>query len=98
MICPICHQLGVSSKVFDQGSTSTLVAYIGAEFYDGQGKFHNHDDNCTIRYYRCSGGHHFSERRQNQCWCGWKGKEECFCHPLGVKVRAEAEDTSGGHS
>lgn len=50
---------------------------------------HNHDDNCRKAYYSCSNGHKWTERWQNICNvkdCEWKGKLECFCHPLGVKV------------
>ena len=57
-------------------------------FYDENGVRHVHDDNCRIHFYSCSKGHEFSYRAQNtsKC-CDWKGKTDCFCHPLGFKIR-----------
>jgi len=78
-LCPVCQ----SDVVYSDGSTVTLMGYavrVG----------HNHDDNCRISYYHCDKGHSWSERKQNTCpTCDWKGKAECFCHPLGVKIHAE---------
>jgi RNA polymerase subunit RPABC4/transcription elongation factor Spt4 len=82
MECPEC-----GSQLFEGGMSETLVAYVRAHFTDEKGR-HNHDDNCRIYSYYCANGNHVSERRQNFCpVCDWKGKAECFCHPLGVKVR-----------
>lgn len=85
MICPICEREDRKSCVYVHGTSTTLVAYFNTDYYDEDGKHHNHDDNCRITNYSCSNGHRFTFRRRNSCWCGWKGKEECFCHPLGCR-------------
>lgn len=85
MICQVCKDEGTQSTVSEGSTSETLVAY--PRFYDGSGKLHDHDDNCQITYFQCSAGHSFSYRPQRTCWCGWKGKEDCFCHPLGFKLR-----------
>lgn len=74
--CPKC-----STPVIKTEASRTLVGY------GGYSHPHDHDDNCVITAYKCEKGHIFSERRQNVCpvgGCDWKGKIECFCHPLGV--------------
>jgi len=82
MICQKCKEERKLSTVTPHGSTSTLLCY--SPFFDEAGKRHNHDDNCHINSFHCSRGHTFTERKRNTCWCGWQGKEDCFCHPLGV--------------
>ena len=90
IICPACADAGVTSKVTDHGTSETLVAYM--PFYDERGKRHHHDDNCRITHFACSNGHRFTYRPQRYCNCGWKGKEDCFCHPLGFKwAKGEAK-------
>jgi hypothetical protein len=85
VICPVCKDAGLQSTVRDGGTSETLVGYM--PFYDENGKRHVHDDNCRITGYWCSRGHEFSHREQRtaKC-CDWKGKTECFCHPLGFKI------------
>ena len=89
MICPVCKEAGLKSTVTEGGTSETLVGYF--PFYDEEGKHHDHNDNCRITSFKCSRGHRFSHRPQRTCWCGWKGKEECFCHPLGFKIYPAAE-------
>jgi len=87
MNCPTCN-----SQLYDRGSTHTLVNYSNAYFTDEKGH-HCHDDNCVVRTYQCANGHYVTERRQNTCpACDWKGKTDCFCHPLGVKVHDQKEN------
>lgn len=81
MNCPEC-----GTQLYKIGSSVTDVNYSRAFFDDERGS-HNHDDNCRIYEYHCEKGHRVSERRQNTCpVCDWKGKADCFCHPLGMKV------------
>lgn len=87
MFCPACQAENQTSLVFPKGSTRTLLGF-GA-FFDEEGKEHVHDPNCEIHHYSCSRGHKFSVRNQNTCWCGWKGRAECFCHPLGARIYEE---------
>ena len=81
MNCPEC-----GTQVYDDGATTTLVGYVNARFSDERG-VHNHDDNCIKHYGHCVNRHKLSWRNQNTCpVCEWRGKEQCFCHPLGVRV------------
>ena len=85
MICPVCQESGLQSKVFEHGISETLVGY--SPFHDESGKRHVHNDNCQIARYSCSKGHEFSHRAQRTAnCCDWKGKEDCFCHPLGFRI------------
>ena len=78
--CLVCkHEGKESGKLFYHGSMHTLVGFGG------------HDDNCCTEEYHCSNGHKYSVRRRNTCTCGWKGKEECFCHILGIQVERGKE-------
>lgn len=64
----------------------TLVGYGGYRYP------HDHDDNCCQTVYRCENGHDVSERQQNFCPvpdCGWVGKTDCFCSPIGIQVWEE---------
>jgi hypothetical protein len=84
IICPVCKDAGSESTVQRSETSSTLVGY--RSYYDEKGRYHDHNDNCLITSFRCSRGHVFTYRPQRTCWCGWKGKEDCFCHPLGFKI------------
>ena len=81
MNCPRCN-----TQVYDDEHSTTLVGYMDSHFTDERGT-HDHDDNCQIYKGHCDSGHRLSWRHQNSCpACDWKGKTECFCHPLGVIV------------
>ena len=83
--CPTCG----NEKLKYQGAGSTLVAYFSP---DG----HDHDDNCKIHKWKCPNGHTICARYVNKCPvenCGWSGKTECFCSPLGVWVVGEKVKT-----
>ena len=73
MICEVCRKEGKTSKVFS-GMGSVTLAYC-PPFYDEKGKYHNHDSNITTTNCHCSNGHHWVEKNQNVCWCGWPNKE-----------------------
>jgi hypothetical protein len=74
MICPTCKELGLKSTVQTSGTMSTLMGYVS--YYDEEGKHHCHDDNSRTTTGRCSNGHRFSYRYENNCWCGWVGLKE----------------------
>lgn len=77
MICPICKEENLISTI-ELGLAHTTYAGFPA-FYDELGRYHHHDDNSKIRNCKCSNGHEFRYRTQNECWCGWIGqKEEYF--------------------
>lgn len=69
MICPTCKKEGKKSKVFI-GVGMTTMLYC-QPFYDEDGKYHHHDLNTTTTQYTCSNKHHWSEKTQSECWCGW---------------------------
>jgi hypothetical protein len=70
MICTQCHDEGRRSKVYDEGSTMTLLA--AQTFYDEDGNKHFHDPNGQTTHYRCSNGHRWQEAAvKKSCWCGW---------------------------
>ena len=52
---------------------------------------HDHDDNCTLRDYVCTGPekHGITLSKRRSCsvnGCGWKGKDACFCHKPEQKI------------
>jgi len=84
MICDKCKEAGIKSgKVYVGYTSETMVG--SQRYFDGDGKEHEHNPNCMITSYSCDQGHSFSVRTVHSCWCGWKGKEECFCHPAGQR-------------
>lgn len=79
--CFVCLREGLEpAQLFSYGGSTTLVAFTSPPGHD-------HDDNCHAEDLACERGHHYSVRRRNTCpACDWKGHEECFCHPLGVRI------------
>jgi hypothetical protein len=71
MKCPVCIQQHTQSKVFENGSASTLRAH--SPFYDDGGKRHDHNPNRVRDGYRCSNNHYFEVSAVRKCWCGWGG-------------------------
>ena len=74
-----------STKLTYIGFDSTLVGYFSEPPHD-------HDDNCKIHMWKCENGHALRERQLNICpveGCGWVGKADCFCSPLGSWVAEE---------
>lgn len=75
MKCPECEKTKLESSVYPQGGSSTLM--YCAPWYDKKGRYHIHDMNVTIMYYRCSNGHEWNETSPRICpTCGeethWK--------------------------
>lgn len=70
MKCMECQELGLKSKVYSQGSSSTLMGYT--PYYDEDGKYHDHDANTVTEGFKCSNNHFFSKKAQKKCWCGWE--------------------------
>ncbi len=60
MKCPECVKLGVTSKVYSNGSLRTLMGG-GETFYDEGGERHRHDPNRITNGWYCSNKHYFSE-------------------------------------
>ena len=76
MKCVICKQEAVML-----GETSTYEGFVSPPG-------HNHDDNCVVRTYACSGGHKYIVSKRNRCpaeGCDWIGIDQCHCHG-GIKV------------
>lgn len=65
MKCKQCEVEGEKSVVHVGPAFTTLMA--GQEFYDEEGRWHNHDPNITTQSYRCSQGHSWSEDRRSKC-------------------------------
>ena len=67
MKCPECEKAGEKSCVYPQGSSRTML--MGCEYYDEEGRYHQHDPNVTTTGYRCSNGHEWVEKHIAKCWC-----------------------------
>jgi hypothetical protein len=65
MKCSECVKNGLTSRVYDHGSTRTLMGWV--PYYDEDGKPHNHDPNATTYGYRCSRGHHWVIKHKPPC-------------------------------
>jgi hypothetical protein len=80
--CFVCERNGEEpAQLHSYGVFATLVGFWG---FDPP---HDHDDNCHVEDFGCEKGHRYSVRKRNTCpACDWKGIEECFCHPLGVRI------------
>ena len=63
--CPECVEQGQRSKVFEQGSTKTLLGW--RPFWDEDGKRHSHDPNTVTSYYKCSNGHVWGTKSKVPC-------------------------------
>jgi hypothetical protein len=75
MKCPECRAKGVKSTVSVLGTSVTLLSYT--PYYDAEGVFHRHDPNTQTSGYRCSNGHHWSEKSLSPCPAGdYPDKEE----------------------
>ena len=74
MICPECKKQGLKSKVYQWGTSSTLLYW--QPFYDEDGKLHCHNRNTIMTDYDCSNGHHWVDKSIGSCWCGWSDDEE----------------------
>ena len=59
--CPVCKKLDQKSSVYDEGCWCTLMNVWS--YYDEEGIYHYEDPNYCDCNYRCSEGHHFTERK-----------------------------------
>ena len=86
MICPICREQGLKSRVTDHGSSRTLMG--GNEtFWDEEGNYHFHAINKTTTSYSCSNGHNFYTKGYQPCPMGDFGGYE-------IKTRENLYDGS----
>jgi hypothetical protein len=74
MICETCRSEGKTSRVYDRGSSMTLLNCT--PFYDEQGRQHYHDSNTTTSGYECSNGHSWVVKSKPSCWCGWPNEQK----------------------
>lgn len=65
MICDQCHGEGQTSKIYDNGTATTLLA--PSHFYDEEGQEHLHDPNTRKTLYSCSNGHSFTVESKVPC-------------------------------
>lgn len=65
MKCQKCVEAGEKSTVYVGGSISTCMA--GPEFYDEEGRFHDHDPNAHTTAYTCSRGHDWRVTTYEKC-------------------------------
>lgn len=56
-VCKECKALGLKSKTYPGGCTSTMMACI--DYYDEDGNYHNNKCNTCTCTYRCSNGHYW---------------------------------------
>lgn len=76
MICPVCADKVIKSRVFPGYATTTCIA--SQSFYDEEGHYHSHDINSTSQVFNCSQGHSWVSSTGNRCWCGWSGQSEAI--------------------
>lgn len=67
--CPECHEKHEKSKVYNMGSTSTLIGG-GGEYWDEEGEYHSHNPNTITTSYRCSKGHKWQIEKRRECPAG----------------------------
>ena len=63
--CPKCKELGLTSKIFLYGGTSTLLGH--SAFYDESGDLHLHDPNWFTQGAECSNKHKLVISKLNPC-------------------------------
>lgn len=68
MKCQECEAENKKSSVYPGMSMSTSMGYH--QYYDEDGRYHDHDPNFTTTGYRCSNGHEWKEHYRSKCWCG----------------------------
>ena len=89
-ICPYCAANGEKSIVYDNGGTSTLMAWT--PYYDEDGVYHSDDPNIYTNNYSCSNGHVWSEKYQyGELVKIQNNKSDCekISYPLAVKSVTE---------
>lgn len=74
MICETCKAEGRTSRVFERGSSTTLIYSV--PWFDENGQRHDHNPNATTTGYDCSNGHRWAVKSTPSCWCGWPDKRE----------------------
>ena len=65
MRCPVCVEEGTASRVFEDGTRSTLM--YCEPWYDEEGIYHHHDSNTLTTGLSCSNGHRFTRRGHAGC-------------------------------
>jgi len=68
MICPICKEQDMKSHVFIINTSSENTGEV-FQYFDEEGKWHNHIDMITIIKYRCHNYHYFQKIEKPKCWC-----------------------------
>lgn len=66
MKCPECAENGLTSKVYSQGQTSTLMGG-GGPYWGEDGVLHRHDPNTITSGFRCSNGHRWATKSKQRC-------------------------------
>ncbi len=66
MRCPTCIKNAATHKVFDNGSSTTM---LGGTFkhWDEKDREHHHYPNTITDHYSCSNGHRFSRKYRRGC-------------------------------
>ena len=62
VFCPVCQEQGLKSRVYPEGTTSTLIAH--QPYYDEDGKWVGNDPNTVTQGFRCSRGHRWAKVTQ----------------------------------
>lgn len=65
MICPICRERNLKSKVYI--GSSKLNTIMGSAYYDEEGIYHFHGNSATTTNYNCSNRHSFSVTTKMAC-------------------------------
>lgn len=77
MKCPVCVQKDLKSNVYPEGGTSTCM--MGTQYYDEDGKWHDHDPNESSDTYHCFRGHRFMVSTRKGCpGCGTEDKRTFY--------------------
>jgi hypothetical protein len=70
VICPVCKEQGLRSKVFLSGG-GIATAMASHQHYDEDGMLHLHDPNSFTEHLLCSEDHEWIRVTHKSCWCGW---------------------------
>lgn len=65
MKCIKCVEQGLKSKLYNLGSSITLMGW--SPYFDEEGIYHNHNPNTRTTTYECSNGHYFNVAGHDKC-------------------------------
>jgi hypothetical protein len=65
MVCPVCKDSGLTSRVYSKGIMATCLGFM--PHYDEVGEKHSHNPNRHVEHFECSNGHTFERAYYIPC-------------------------------